>query len=85
MSRIKLRKINTNTDLVKDLMSFGPHGHLSELFVVEAIRKIAEGTAKWTDEQVAEYQAKNGLISMEAWRATARDIKARCDEFYNRK
>lgn len=84
MSRIKLRRIKTNSDLVKDLMSYGPHGHLSELFIVESIRKVAEATANWTDEQVAEYQEKNGLINMEAWRSTARDIKSRCEEFYNR-
>lgn len=78
------KKIENNEDLVQDLMVYSPRGALGQVFIVEAIRKYADGVAAWTDEQVAEFQKTNGFISMEGWRETARDVKKRCDAFYNR-
>ncbi len=78
------RKLESNEDLVCDLMKFSPRGPLGQVFIIEAIRKYAETWAAMTPEQRKQYQDKSPLISMEAWCAVAEDVKARCDKFYNR-
>lgn len=69
--------ILTNEDLVVDLMNFSPVGPLSQVFIMEAIRRYAE--------QVADAPPiEHGLINGNSWKACAVDILERCDKFYNR-
>jgi len=75
----RMKRIRDNEALVVDLMNYSPFGALGQVFVVEAIRK-------WSD-LVAASTAKddtNALVSMETWIAVAKDVKERCDHFYNR-
>lgn len=73
-----MRKIQNNEDLVRDLMNYSPYGGLGQAFVVYAIREYADKIA------VADPASVEGLISGEAWVGIAKDVKARCDAFYNR-
>ena len=79
------RKINNNQELMVDLMEFSPYGVMSQMFIIEALSRYAKEVSEMTDEEVAEYDKKRPMISTEAWRGTARDIKKRMDEFYNPK
>lgn len=60
----------TNQQFVMDLMSFGPHGPLSELFVIEALRRYA------ADVAAAPPMKDNAMFSGQAWRTTGQHIDA---------
>lgn len=70
-------RINSNEELVIDLMNFSPYGALCQAFVMEAIQRYAKAVA-------AADAIDSDLVSGAAWKGIAVDIKARCDKFYNR-
>ena len=79
MPRRSTEDLTCNADLLQDIITFSPYGALSELFVMQAVQAYA-------DEVLAADPATldNALVSGQAWRNVAADIKRRCDEFYNR-
>jgi hypothetical protein len=71
-------RLDSNTDLVMDLMNFSPHGPWGQVFITEAIRKYAEMViAQPKSDQYT-------VVSQDLWKAVAKDVKERCDAFYNR-
>lgn len=71
-------RINSNEDLVIDLMNFSPYGALCQGFVMEAIQRYARAVADAPPVDMGD------LVSGEAWKRVATDIRDRCDTFYNR-
>jgi hypothetical protein len=67
----------TNEQIVRDLMRFSRFGALSQVFVIDAIRKHADRVARATPDQIGD-----GLISAEAWIGVAQEIKAIMDQAY---
>ena len=74
------RKLESNEDLVKDLMNYSPYGALCQVFIMEAIQRYAEQVAASNPE---DYDM-GAMIAPEAWIGVAKDIKARCEAFYAR-
>jgi hypothetical protein len=74
------KKLNTNEDLINDLMTRSPFGGLGQVFVVEAIRKYANALA----ETPLPPTPPHSFFSNETWNQVALDVKTRCDAFYNR-
>lgn len=73
------KKLKTNTDLVRDLMEFSPHGAVAQMIIMEAIQRYARQCA---EADPAKFD--NPMINGKTWVACARDIVKRCDAFYNR-
>lgn len=71
----KAKQSQSNTEFVAELMEFSRYGALSQLFVIEAIRRYAEEVAK------AE-PVDSGLISGVAWKAVAEDIQTQLKAKY---
>lgn len=65
----------TNVEFVTELMEFSPNGALSQLFIMEAIRKYAEAVSHAKPEEV-----DSVFIDGASWVRVAQDIKARLDE-----
>lgn len=74
------KKLESNEDLVADLMTYSPYGALAQVFIMEAIQSKAEAVAK----SVVDPDAADSFINPVVWRNIAIDIKERCDKFYNR-
>lgn len=72
------RKLESNRDLVDDLMTFSVYGGLAEVFIMEAIHDYAKRVAE------AQSPSLNPLIVRHAWQGVAEDILKRMDAFYNR-
>lgn len=62
----------TNIENITRLMESHP---MNQLFIMDAIQKCSEATAKLTDEEVAEMQEKNWMVNMSQWRESARRIQ----------
>lgn len=76
-----MRKLKTNEDLVRDLMTRSPLGALGQAFVVEAIRKYAEALVATPLPP----DTPGSMFCNETWNKVAADVKERCDRFYNPK
>ncbi len=73
------RALQSNEDLVKDLMTYSPHGSLAQVFIIEAIRKYSKQIIKADPASL-----DNALISGATWQAIAKDVEDRCVKFYGR-
>ena len=80
-----MSKISTNEELIIDLINFSPYGALSQVFIIDAIRKLCNHVIENEQKLLIEDQQNNktSFISIPAWIGTAKDIKARMDDFYN--
>lgn len=58
----------TNVEFVTELMEFSNHGALSQVFIIEAIRRYAEACS---ERRISD----NGFISPDAWQGVAREIR----------
>lgn len=74
------RKLRTNEDLVRDLMTNSRHGTLAQAFVIEAITRYADQCAA-ADPKTFD----SGMLNGVAWVSIAQEIKGKCDAFYGRK
>jgi len=70
--------LETNEDLVMDLMTFSRFGPMGHVFVIEAIRGYA---AQILAEPVRKAN-RHDTVDPELWRSIAADVKDRCDSFY---
>jgi hypothetical protein len=71
--KIASKKTNlTNTELIVEMMEYSNFGALSQLFIMEAIRKEAERVAATKPEQYD--QEKWAMISVPAWIGVAKEI-----------
>lgn len=73
------KKLNSNEDLVRDLMNYSPRGALCQAFIMTAIEKYCEQVIA-----VGEDHFVGGLINGKAWLDVAVDTKQRIDAFYGR-
>lgn len=72
-------ELNTNEDLVIDLMNYSPRGALSQAFIMHAIQKYAADVIEAGAEAMS-----SPMLNGQAWVDVAVDVKARCDKFYGR-
>lgn len=72
------KKVETNLDLVKDLMHYSPYGALCQAFIIEGIYKYCDTVIK--ENPLTE----NSFVDHKAWLGIANDIKTRMDSFYKR-
>lgn len=76
-----MSKLNSNEDLVHDLLNYSPYGALGQMFVMECIRKHAEKVAHCKMPP----SEPDAMFSNETWQAVAKNVHERCEAFYNRK
>lgn len=69
-------KARTNEKIVKDIMTRSKYGALAQMFVMDAINKLANTVA---ESKPSEYP-KNGFISPEAWIGVAKEIQKELKE-----
>ena len=62
----------TNTEFVTRLMEYSKTGVMSQLFIMNAIEKVARSTVDNADDLIKDME--NSFISGEAWVAAAREI-----------
>jgi hypothetical protein len=80
-SPVSKRRLTCNADLVRDLITFSDYGAIGELFVVMGIRAYADQIIKrGAPDKTEDF----GFITQERWLEVARDVKKRCDDFYDR-
>lgn len=72
------RKLESNKDLLDDLMTYSPYGSLSEVFIMEAVHSYAKGVTE------ASALSLSSPVITNAWQGVAEDILKRMNEFYNR-
>lgn len=68
----------TNDEFVDDLMTFSPTGAMSQIFILEAIRKYAEQIEQ--REDYVREEMKDGFIHPDAWIKTAKHINTKFNE-----
>lgn len=73
-------KLETNEDLVLDLMNYSPFGALGPVFIMEAVRRYANALAATPLPP----SPPESMFSNETWNKVALDVKTRCDKFYSR-
>jgi hypothetical protein len=73
-------RANSNTEFVSELMEYSNGGPLTQLFIVEAIRRYAEQV----EGAGPECLPKGGFINSEAWYRCAKEITEEMDKFYSR-
>lgn len=74
-----MSQLNTNEDLIQDLITYSPYGALSQTFVMYAVRHYAKMVIEAGPEA-----CDSAFLSGEAWVGVATDIQTRCDAFYSR-
>ena len=71
------KKLETNEDLVKDLMTFSPRGALCQAFVITAIQSYAR---QCVEAGAAKFDS--GFMNGQAWIDIAVDVDKLLDDFY---
>lgn len=79
-SDLPSKPMETNEDLLHDLMNYSPFGALAQGFIMEAIMRRAETVAASKPEDYP----PGSMFNPQAWIGVAADIKQRCDAFYGR-
>lgn len=73
MARLKRM---TNVQFIKELMEYSRHGAMSQVFILEAVRKEAEKFAALDPEILQkEWGGDSALISAYSWVAVAKEIE----------
>jgi hypothetical protein len=70
MTKRNTKKRLTNVELVTNIMEFSKYGALSQLFVMDALQKLANAVAKSKPE---DYGA-NPFVHPQAWIGVAKEI-----------
>lgn len=72
MSNVKkMKKPQTNVELVTEIMEFSNFGAMSQVFVIDALTKHCERVSK---SKVGDYP-ENSFIHPESWIGVANEIK----------
>ena len=74
----KSKKRLTNIELVTNIMDYSRYGALSQMFVIDALSKLADAVSKSKPEDYG----KSPLISGHAWIGVAKEIQEKLDENY---
>lgn len=77
-----MNEITTNTELVQYFMEYSHHGALSQMFVIESLRRYATLLDKLTDDQI---EAIESIVDMRAFQQTAREWIELSNAFYKKK
>lgn len=72
------KKIKTNIEFVTELMTFSYHGELTQVFVIEALRRYADIISS----QPKPEGDTEGVVSAIAWHEIAEETKARLETNY---
>lgn len=72
------KKPMSNTEFITELMDYSYYGALTQVFIIEAIRRYAEIIV--AQPKPAEHG--NGVISVIAWHEIAEEIKTRMEAAY---
>ena len=78
------KKRETNEQIIKRLMNFGPFGAMQQMFIIDAITKAAANFQKMTPEEMAELGKKyqNSLVDMESWAKCGKYLGDELDKHY---
>jgi hypothetical protein len=68
-------RTTTNDEAVAHLMNFAKSGPIVQLFIMDALGKMADRVAALTDEEAEQQLGCNGFINPIAWRNGAREVK----------
>ncbi len=76
-----MSKFKSNTEIITDIMEFSAAGPMSQMFIIEAIRKYGEQIIDDQDE----INDLNGFIDGKAWVHTAKTVLNEISEGYGYK
>lgn len=76
-----MKSIQTNEELVSDLMNFSPVGGLCQAFILEAILNYSQRVITIDDESP---EWENSFISLKAWKKQAEHCIKRIEERNNK-
>lgn len=85
-----MKKIETNLELIIDLMDYSPYGAMSQIFIMDALHKqidaVIENEAELLDQDRKDQEEAGNIsfININAWIGTAKDLKKRIAEFHSR-
>ena len=77
----KKQKHMTNVELVANIMEYSRYGALAQMFVIDALTKVADAVAQSKPEDYG----KSPLISGHAWIGVAKEIQEKLNENYGRR
>jgi hypothetical protein len=72
----------TNDETLSHLMNFAKSGPIVQLFIMDALAKMANRVAALTDEEAEQQLGSNGFINPIAWRNGAREVKQTLDDHF---
>ncbi len=76
-----VKKKQTNVQLITEMMEFSQYGALSQLFIMDAIGKLADSVAALTDEEIR-IEMEGSFISAGAWHGVAKEIQRKISQHY---
>lgn len=71
-----MAKPKTNRQILSDIMDHSRFGHLAEIFVMDALAKVAAAVAE-ADPEVCD----SAMVSGEAWVGVAKEIKEKLSAY----
>ena len=72
--------MKTNVETITDIMEFSNFGAMAQVFVIDAVTKMAGLVAR---SKVEDYP-ENGFINPEAWIGVAKEIEGKLNKEYIR-
>lgn len=72
----------TNTEFVTRMMEFSKHGALMQIFIIDALQKRVERILSISDNDLERIFNNNPMISWEAWKSCAEELKSELDKKY---
>ena len=78
--KTRKKKIDTNEELVREMMNFSNFGVMAQMFIIDAISEQSKAVAS---SKVEDYP-ENMFVSPEAWIGVAKEIEEKMEAFYNR-
>ena len=79
-----MSELNTNQDLILDLMNYSKFGPLSEVFIMNAVQAQAQQAIQEFEANPPKEGEPMPMFNPDAWYGVAKEIKERCDAFYSR-
>jgi hypothetical protein len=79
---IKLnKKRQTNVEFITELMEFSNHGAMAQLFIMDALKKVANHVASIPLEELRK-EFDGSMVSADAWHGVAKEISQKFDGYY---
>lgn len=79
------RKQETNVQFMKRIMEFSRYGALSQLFIMDALKKHADHIANMPYAEFKAQFGDNALVNANAWQGVAKEIAQEFELHYSKR